>query len=159
REQILSARGGNMTNLECATDQELKAFLLGELPERVADTIARHLDDCPNCLKRVSIWDDATDSVVQALRRASLHPTVATLPVGDTQPQDANAAVPASDMLCPPGFALLEEIGRGAAGVVYKARQRHPDRVVALKFFMAGAHAAEQRARFLAEANAVALLN
>ena len=44
-------------------------------------------------------------------------------------------------------------------GVVYKARQNHPERVVALKFLVAGAHAAEQRVRFLAEANTAARLN
>jgi serine/threonine protein kinase len=44
-------------------------------------------------------------------------------------------------------------------GVVYKARQRALDRVVALKIIRSGAHAgAEERARFLAEARAAARL-
>jgi WD40 repeat protein/tRNA A-37 threonylcarbamoyl transferase component Bud32 len=148
-----------MTKLNCVTDRDLKAFLLGELPERVADTVARHLETCADCLQRANLWDDVTDPAVQALRRVG-PPEPALTSIDDNhEPENGKAAVAAPDMLAPAGFTLLEEIGRGAAGVVFKARQNHPDRVVALKFFMAGAHAAEQRARFLAEANAVALLN
>jgi serine/threonine-protein kinase len=43
--------------------------------------------------------------------------------------------------------------------VVYRARQAHPAREVALKVLLAGSHApAERRARFLAEADAIARL-
>jgi serine/threonine protein kinase/tetratricopeptide (TPR) repeat protein len=67
--------------------------------------------------------------------------------------------VEAGDSLVP-GFTVIEEISRGGMGVVYRAQQHHPNRIVALKMILP--HLLDSpvvRARFQAEAEAVAKLD
>lgn len=57
-------------------------------------------------------------------------------------------------------FVLLNEIGRGGMGVVYRAKQRSLNRTVALKMILGGRFAGEEQVkRFYTEAESVAALH
>jgi eukaryotic-like serine/threonine-protein kinase len=133
-----------MPRQSCPTPSELKAFHLGDLPEAVVEELAAHLESCARCEAAARALDELSDPVMAAYRESALaaplaEPAAAPQQVGDYQ--------------------ILDELGRGGMGVVYKARHLQLSRIVALKMLLGGSFVTiEERARFQIEAEAVARL-
>jgi serine/threonine-protein kinase len=163
-----------MEPVGCYSEGQLRAFLLGELTEEQSQAVTDHLERCPACEAVAGRLDGLADRVVLDLRRA-VRPTAADPPVPGG-PVGEEPSVPASspagmvatppvgaqgpdrgELPALPGYQLLEELGRGGMGIVYKAWQSGLGRLVAVKTLPEGAPV-ELWARFRVEAEAAARL-
>jgi len=132
-------------------DEYLRQLHAGERPDRDA-----LLQEHPK-LARVLDCLDGLDEIASDLLDGVPRPAQE-----ETPKLDATVTLSSPVVQMPSDFGpyeLLEEIGRGGMGVVYRARQKGLDRTVAVKMILAGHLASPEHVRrFQAEAKAAARL-
>jgi serine/threonine protein kinase len=139
-------------------DEELAAVLerVTDAPSDMRPSLDELVAQYPHLAAELrGVWGAVmvADAVAEHRSRRASAPTVAAGPRGVV----SVAVSPPAEL---GDFTLLNEIGRGGMGVVYAARQRSLDRVVAVKVLLRGADASQQdQERFRAEAEAVARLD
>ncbi len=123
------------------------------------DTPAAQLcRDCPELAGELARRIDAMRQLDRQVETAGIPETILRPPSLPVSPSSSSARSPRAELpLSVPGYEVLEELGRGGMGVVYKARHIKLDRLVALKMILAAAHSADLE-RFSTEGGAVARL-
>jgi serine/threonine protein kinase len=151
---------------DCPNAAELSEFVLGNLPAPLFDRVAAHVECCAVCETTLQGLDGLTDSLICRLK----HPVVQTFP--SVVPEALLAEVRSiptrqggvGGTLAAGGrrlgnFELLEELGLGSFGHVFRARDTKLGRMVAIKILRAGRLASREEVdRFLREARSAAQL-
>jgi serine/threonine protein kinase len=175
----VSGFGFSRRNMSCPSSQDLGRLLAEALIGLERDRVEAHVEGCGACQETLegltavafgpvqsSARDDTTwDRRPLAVSPPSFLDELAKGPgsgVSDQRYLTPHASPLTRSSVQPslPGYEILEVLGRGGMGVVYKARQKHARRVVALKMVLAGTQAgADELGRFRNEIEAVARLH
>ncbi|MDA1052038.1 MAG: serine/threonine-protein kinase [Planctomycetota bacterium] len=161
-----------MTSLQCPTRDELESFLAGDLPGGALTSFSAHIASCKRCESAVSNIQKEHDRVAQLLAassrndeanpgyRASLRRLQAIVSGEHASKtflqEETNGREPASWAIGK--YRILEELGRGGMGIVYKAKQEDMGQPCAVKV-LPHIRSKEQVERFRREMQAVGVLN
>lgn len=129
----------------CPDREILGDFLLGKRSATELDEIARHLNACPECFATARSLEARTDVLIDTLREALADDNETVEPaclegskavagmgfsINPPKSDKANVSKPIGNL---GSYELLEEIGRGGTGVVYRARHTRLKTIVAVK--------------------------
>ena len=170
-----------MPTTTCPSEDDLKAYAWGGLPPESEDSLADHLEACPQCKATVQMLERQGDPLLARLRvpvkpdpyqqepecrQVVERPAEETISFGGkgAGAQVATSApAPLPPLACPGRFReydLLEKLGEGGMGTVYKARHRQLNKLAAIKILPPGLAQDPQRiARFKREMKAIGQLD
>ncbi|MEX2558609.1 MAG: serine/threonine-protein kinase, partial [Pirellulales bacterium] len=165
-----------MEHAGCPDRAELFEFAVGNLSSPALARIAEHVEHCEACDARLNELNDDDDPLVCQLRQSSgATPATEAVPArlieaargvrpgqsnpGQGNPTQGNGWTKAGLPRRVGKFELLEELGIGSFGYVFRARDTELGRPVAIKILRAGRLASQDDVdRFLREARSAAQL-
>jgi tRNA A-37 threonylcarbamoyl transferase component Bud32 len=139
--------------------RQLAAFAVGRLTSTERDELQAHLASCPACrsalanmpgdsLEFLCSDEPSVSGAVTSTILTSVYPDLAppVAPPARAAPTSEKVAPPPPELVNHPRYEVVQALGAGGMGTVYKARHRVMDRTVALKVLSP---------RFLSQTNAV----
>jgi serine/threonine protein kinase len=150
--------------MPCPSATDLRNFALGNLSREVLDQVAAHVTDCPQCEAVLQELDATQDALLSGLRGEGVSSVASTVPpqllraAREVRGQRPRLALGDGPRRLGK-FELLEELGVGSFGQVFRARDTELDRIVAIKVLRAGQLASPQEMeRFFREARSAGQL-
>ncbi len=147
-----------MVKPACPHSDQLASFVRCELSDEVAASVLDHLDDCPHCEETVAKLEHTIKSVLPGAAA-----TMISMPYSDesacrravqslvneftADAPEANPCIGAMPTAAPDSpsefrtlrdFRIVEKVGQGGMGAVYKAVHQRMQRTVALKVLPSG---------------------
>jgi serine/threonine protein kinase len=157
-----------MPSLGCPEPAELAEFATGNLPRSAFARVADHVEQCSACASTLEAFDGADDRLLGRLRQSAgqgnttdpyVPPRLLALArsAGSIGPNEAGPSAGGLRRL--DRFELVQELGTGSFGQVFRARDTELDRTVAIKILRAGRLAGQDEVdRFVREARSAAQL-
>ena len=150
----MTKRSSSHTATPCLSDDDLRHYVLGSMDDQHASQLEQHLVECPHCEQLLVALEDHSDAFIQALsilpasdddeddyRR--LREEALKTPIEIADPERVKELFRHTSRLRDPveaplpfqlgNYQLLQRIGRGASGAVYRARHSRLNKTVAVK--------------------------
>lgn len=154
-----------MIHSGCPDQAELSGFVLGKLPSAAFERVANHVEQCSACEVALQALDHIDDALLRQLhQRSDVDSALVPEAILERLHSVTNGRHEGTDHPVPMPhrlgkFELLEELGAGSFGQVYRARDTELDRTVAIKVLRAGRLAGrDDLERFVREARSTAQL-